>query len=240
VWKRTGLERDRIAYRRMCRTSNRLINKSRHDYYAAQIESANYCKDRWRTVNSLLHSGKKRTVHSPADNSKLCVSFSNFFADKIDKLKRVVASKVLALVTSRPAEPHFTGSALNNLSSVTLDEVSMILMSISAKSSPLDFIPTSLLKQCNVLFAEIIARLDNLSFTHGVFPTKYKFSVVTPSLKNLTSTLMIRPISDLSQISIIFLKSLNDYFSHAFSHMTVLLVISVLHSQHTDGRLPFN
>ena len=84
-------------------------SKSRHDYYAAQIESANCCKDRWRTVNSLLHS------------SKLCVSFSNFFADKIDKLKRVVASEVLALGTSRPAEPHFTGSALNNFSSLKSD-----------------------------------------------------------------------------------------------------------------------
>jgi len=66
---------------------------------------------------------------------------------KIDKLKRVVASEVIAPGTSRPAEPHFTGLALNNLSCVTLDEVSKILTSIPAKSSPLDFIPTSLRKQ---------------------------------------------------------------------------------------------
>ena len=81
---------------------------------------------------------------------------------KIDKLKRVVASEVIAPGTSRPAEPHFTGLALNNLSCVTLDEVSKILTSIPAKSSPLDFIPTSLRKQCNMLFAEIIARLANM------------------------------------------------------------------------------
>ena len=205
MWKRTGLEHDRIAYRQMCRTSNRLINKSRHDHYAAQIESANCCKDRWRTVNSLLHSGKKRTVHSSADNSKLCVSFSNYFADKIDKLKRVVASEVIALGTPRPAELHFTGLALNNLSCVTLVEVSKILTSIPAKSSPLDFIPTSLLKQCNMLFAEIIARLGNMSFSQGIFPTKYKFSVVTPLLKkpNLNSDVPanFRPISNLNNIS---------------------------------------
>jgi len=147
----------------------------------------------------------------------------------------MVASEVIALGTPHPTELHFAGLALNNLSCVTPDEVSRILTSIPAKSSLLDFIATLLLKQCNMLFAEIIARLANMSFSQGVFPTKYKFSVVTPLLKNLTSTLMIRPTSDLSQISTIFLKSLNDYFSHAF--VSVLLVISVLHSQHTNGTI---
>ena len=47
-------------------------------------------------------------------------------------------------------------------------------MSISAKSSPLDFILTSLMKDLHLTFSDIIARLANLSFTEGVFPDSYK------------------------------------------------------------------
>ena len=42
------------------------------------------------------------------------------------------------------------------------------------KSSSVDFIPTSLIKLCPLVFSEIIATLANLSFSQGIFPTKFK------------------------------------------------------------------
>jgi len=56
-------------------------------------------------------------------------------------------------------------------------------LSIPAKSSHLDFIPTSLVKDLHFTFSEIIARLANLSSTEGVFSDSYKSAIVTPILK---------------------------------------------------------
>ena len=52
-----------------------------------------------------------------------------------------------------------------------------------AKSSPLDAMPASLLKQCADVFSPVIARLANLSFTQGIFPQRYKLAQVLPLLK---------------------------------------------------------
>jgi len=75
-------------------------------------------------------------------------------------------------------------------------------VSIPAKSSPLHFIPTSLIKDLHFTFSEIIARLANLSFTEGVFPDSYKLVIVTPILKkpNLDRD-DPAPISNLNSIS---------------------------------------
>jgi len=77
--------------------------------------------------------------------------------------------------------------------------------SISAKSSHLDFIPTSLIKDLHFAFSDIIARLANLSFTGGVFPDSYKSAVVTPIFKkpNLDrdDPANYLPISNLNNIS---------------------------------------
>ena len=125
--------------------------------------------------------------------------------DKIDALKRAVAKETISLATSPPSERTHIGQSLKMLSPVTPDEVNKIVMSIPANSSPLDFIPTSLIKDLHSTFSDIIARLANLSFTEGVFPDCYKSAVVTPILKkpNLDrdDPANYRPISNLNNIS---------------------------------------
>jgi hypothetical protein len=73
-----------------------------------------------------------------------------------------------------------------------------------SKSSPLDLIPTSLLKSCSVVFAPILANLANLSFSQGSFPSSFKLAQVTPLLKKPQLDPLIpanyRPISNLSTI----------------------------------------
>ena len=120
-------------------------------------------------------------MHRTADeNSKLCSMFSKFFTDKICALKRTVTREAAALATPPPSEIKFTGDQWGVIQPVTVDEVRKLLACIPAKSSPLDFMPTSLLKSCCGVFSEVITRLANLSFAQGVFPSKYKFADVTP------------------------------------------------------------
>ena len=75
------------------------------------------------------------------------------------------------------------GPQLSAFPSVTEDEVAKLIGLIPPKSSPLDFVPTSLLKACRYTFTHVITRLANLSFEHATFPAKFKTASVTPLLK---------------------------------------------------------
>jgi len=205
MWKHSGSDSDRLTYRHSCRRANKLINISRQQYFSNKLASATDCVGRWRVVKTLLHSDRSPSCRSDDDNSSLCHTFSNFFTDKITSLKRAVATETVALGTPCPPDNHHKGTSFHDLAPVTSDEVRRVLSSIPAKSSPLDFVPTSLIKQCDSVFAEIIARLANLSFACGIFPSKYRFSAVSPLLKkpnlNPDDPANFRPISNLNNIS---------------------------------------
>jgi len=102
-------------------------------------------------------------------------------------LNRAIAAEVATLSTPFPTNAHFVGGPFGAIPTVTVIEVTKIITSISAKSSPLDFVATSVIKSCVTVFADLIARLANLSFSQGVFPSKYKFAIVTPLFKKTYS-----------------------------------------------------
>ena len=58
-----------------------------------------------------------------------------------------------------------------------------IVLPLPNKSSPLDLIPTSTLKRFSHLFAPIISKLTNLSFSQAIFPASFKTPQVLPLLK---------------------------------------------------------
>ena len=83
-----------------------------------------------------------------------------------------------------------------------------LLSSLSSKTSPLDIIPTSILKLCPDIFSEIITELANKSFSQGRFPSSFKLAQIRPLLKkpglDEDEVGNYRPISNLSTISKIF------------------------------------
>ena len=89
----------------------------------------------------------------------------------------------------------------------TVDEIHKLIRSMPAKSSPLDKIPTSVVKSCVDSFAPLIARLVALSFKEGKFPGKYRQALVAslPLLKKAGMDPDVfgnyRPISNLHTIS---------------------------------------
>ena len=64
------------------------------------------------------------------------------------------------------------------------------------KSSPVDSIPTSVIKSCSDVFAPLIAHLAKLSFSEGKFPSRYKTASVTPLLKKKELDQMLPVITD--------------------------------------------
>jgi hypothetical protein len=162
---------------------------------------------------------------------------SAYFYDKIKLLKDSIAQKLssvlpIPLKYDRP----FNGTPLSDLKLVAPSEVSKLLSSMQSKSSPCDFIPTRLLKECITVFSHIIARLANLSFSEGYFPSQFKSAQITPTLKKQgldpNDPKNLRPISNLSTIS----KVLERLFlARLASHTTPLLnpLQSAYRSQHS-------
>ena len=87
---------------------------------------------------------------------------------------------------------------------MTIDEVRKLLASIPRKTSPLDVLPVSLLKDCVEVFAPAITTLANLSLQTGKFSARFKSAQVLPLLQKagLDRSLSVnyRPISNLSTV----------------------------------------
>ena len=96
-------------------------------------------------------------------------------------------------------------ASLSSLLPVSPDEVSKLLSPTLPKSSSMDFISTSQLKTCSGVFSEIIANLENLSFTESCFPSYFKIAQISPLLKKLGLDTYqpsnYHPISNLNYIS---------------------------------------
>jgi hypothetical protein len=142
-------------------------------------------KKLWSTARRLLHI-ESPTVIQDEDCKKMVSAFSNFFTDKIagildsiQKSLQLSVDAVSAVVNQRM----FTGSALSAFNAVTTNDVIKLINHMPNKSSPLDILPTSLLKSCCDIFAPAITHLVNQSFASGKFPAAFKVAQVTPLLK---------------------------------------------------------
>ena len=183
-WKTSNAEPDRLACRAACRTANELIMKSRA---ASNLERINSCsknpKSLWTTIKSILHSSTPAEQLPPAVSKPLADSLASFFREKIVALKLAISSKLGGPPSPFAFDKSHTGQKLNDFTPVTPAEVTKLLNSMSSKSSPLDYVSTSLLKSCASTFSILISHLANLSFDQAAFPSKFKHALITPFLK---------------------------------------------------------
>ena len=155
------------------------------------------------------------------------------------------------------SDKNHLGDTLSKLRPVTTEEVLILLKSMPGKHSPLDTIPTVLLKKCADIFAPVIFHLANLSFREGVFPGRFKKAQVTPLIKKAGLDPEIpanyRPISNLVTISKVlerlFLSRLKDHISQCSNftqfqsayrqyHSTETAMLKILNDVYTtaDGQ----
>ena len=201
-WKSTGVEAIRVAYRAACRVANKLITESRHVFYSWRVtESARDPRALWRCVKGLLHTNNQSISHEPGMSDR----FSSFFNEKIVKAKAKIAALKATLTSNPPrAQTAQVHSSLDSLTETSVTEVAKLISWLPNKSSPLDYIHTSILKSCSDVFSPLIARLANLSFSEGRFPDRFKVAQVTPLIKkeglDVNDPANYRPISNLNTI----------------------------------------
>src|SRR5208282_3988382 len=137
----------------------------------------------WRTTKQLLHSNPPNTLND-VECKNMSSAFCQFFVGKIEHIRQDIrsASRLIHNVDSLVGR-QYTGQLLSSFSDVTPVEVLKLINNMPNKSSPRDAMPTSLLKSCADVFSPVIARLANMSFTSGEFPSIYKTAQVLPLLK---------------------------------------------------------
>jgi len=139
-------------------------------------------------VRDVLHVTETKTHRSADESQKLCNTFVVFFYDNIQKAKEAI--KRLSSHGTQPLQfdMAFTGSPLDDLRPPTEDDVRRLISTVPNKSSPVDCIPTSVIKSCPDVFAPVIAHLAK--------PPLLKKKELNPDVAS-----NYRPISNLHTIS---------------------------------------
>ena len=105
---------------------------------------------------------------------------ADFFHEKDANIQSAISRRLGGSVPdSMKADTAYHGISLDNLMTVTEAEVQKILSSMNGKTSPRDSIPMTLMKECSSTFSPVIARLANLSFSEGVFPSAFRCAQIT-------------------------------------------------------------
>ena len=156
---------------------------------------------RMKAFNKFLHRCPK--IHLPDHSSiaTLANTVGSFFINRISVIRSALPSDS----HSRVLNPPDTRKVLQDLSCVSADEVRHFVLQDPCKSSDLDPIPTSLVKDCIDILITTITSIINLSLTEGSFPSHLKSAHVSPLLKkpslNKDRMKNYRPMSNLIFLS---------------------------------------
>lgn len=201
-WKLTNLTIDKQIMHGELRNLHEMINLAKRSFLESQILEAGGKKTSlFKLVDSLLlvKPGLRLPTHDSL--TELVEQFSHFFVSKINTIRE----NLDAAAGNWEPETRQPVVAFSSFSPVTVCEISSLILSCASKSSPLDPLPTFVLKKCLPSLAPSIANIINLSLSSGVFPQDMKLALITPLLKKhgLDSDVLsnYRPVSLLSFLS---------------------------------------
>jgi hypothetical protein len=118
----------------------------------------------------MLHLTKTREILSDTECQRRSNGLPEFFIDEIRQIKAVIRKR-LGHTYEDPLQFHSKNveAMLGNLKPLTAEEIPKMIRSMTGKSSPVDFIPTTVIKNCAEMFSELIARLVHLLFKEVKF-----------------------------------------------------------------------
>ena len=134
----------------------------------------------WRSLHRILHS-RPQQHYSDAECQSLVTSFNTFFISKIANIHQSIANTLASSSTSSFPPRQFSGASLSTLPPVSPIEVLKAISALSNKASPLDPLPTSILKKYSPILSPILSKLANLQERPSPPPIKKKNQASTPA-----------------------------------------------------------
>ena len=201
IWRRTGLESDRVNFIKARNHTNHIIEQARRDYYFNLINE-NDCDQRklFKTASALLGGSSQEKYPKHSDPTLLVNDFGRFFIQKIDvicsKLDRIDSSlnHPHHSIGSSIQESSFAGTPFNNFQPISSEGIKKLVLNA----------PNKIVKDCINELLPTISNMANLSLSSGHFPDIWKEGLVRPKLKNANMDLIkknYRPVSNLAFLS---------------------------------------
>ena len=204
LYRSKGTGAAKQAYKSAKEAAKLAILNSKASSIKEELNSNANPRSMWRSLNRILHS-RPQQHYSDAECQSLVTSFNTFFISKIANIHQSIANTLASSSTSSFPPRQFSGATLSTLPPVLPTEVLKAISALPNKTSPLDPLPTSILKKYSPILSPILSKLANLSFSTGVFPSTFKSAQVLPLLKkpslDPSSLANYRPISNLSTMS---------------------------------------
>ena len=170
VWRRypTALNRSRCSEQiHLCK---RQMSKAKSAHYSKIIaEHSGDHRSLWQAFNKILHCCPKMYLPNHSSIAALAINFGSFFINNISIIRPSFPSGPYSnvLTTSNTRE------GLHNPTHVTDDEVRRLVLSPPCKSSDLDPIPTSSMKD-NQYISYANSGYSQLITLRGMFPVPFQ------------------------------------------------------------------
>ena len=206
-WRKSKNPTDLSDFKMKRNSLNTLLAKLKTDHLSKQInDNKGNSKALFKIVNSELNRRPATPFPPNKSNETLVSDFSNFFEDKIDKIRKNLDRHAnTRRRNSRAANSQtFSGTPLCSFARMNMNEVRQIINKMAAKHSKLDPLPTWLVKNCLNELLPTITEIINTSLELGTVPTSYKHAIITPLLKKANMDLEMknyRPVSNLKFLS---------------------------------------
>ncbi len=213
------IERFRRMYVRHRFNYTRAINDARIRSVRDQVSECNGDKRAlFRLVGDLTGSTTPQSLPVRPCLQDTVDDLSEFFASKISTIRANLdrAAESDSPLGALPPEQSFLRqhkeTDLLRLRTVSVEEVTKLVGTLPTKSSPLDPLPTHLLKKCLSVLIGPITEIVNLSLSTSIFPSQSKHAIIRPLLKkpgldqNVLSN--YRPVSNLTFLSKLIEKAM--------------------------------
>ena len=209
--RKSKLPAHKCEYQRKKNIVNSSVKKTKQNYFKNLLEnSANDPDSFWRNLKKIFPSKQKSSTSrftinsvSTSDPKTIANAFCSYFSNIVNKLKTKTFVLKNCIWRQQTLDPLRTCKKFK-FTRVTEQSVHMELRNLKRKKSAgLDDIPPSALKDAAGVLSSPLARIINLSFETGVFPTDWKSSRLTPVHKSgaRDSINNYRPISVIPAIS---------------------------------------
>ena len=191
------------VYKRCKNKLNKLIKKTKEEYFKTKLSNASHSKESWQAINELLNK-KPINVDDQVitGDTNIADCFNQYFSSIGCKLSNNVQNidvNPMTFVTPTESSFHF--------SCISVQETFDALNQLNLRKSPgLDGISVKLLKDTSDVIAQPLANIFNLSLQTAFFPEEWKIAKVSPVFKegNKTDCGNYRPISVISVVAKLF------------------------------------
>ncbi len=203
--KKTQLEIDKQAYKDQKNKTNELLNENKGKFFKKLIdENKDNPRNLFKVMNSALN--RKRDTPFPPHTSEtdLANDFSDFFTDKISKIRDKLDNEPHAINISDIQEIGKFTTTFKEFQLLSEDEVRILVQKSPTKHCELDPMPTWLVKDCLEEILPTLTRIINLSLQLGDMPLSLKHAIIKPLLKKMGLELIdknYRPVSNLTYLS---------------------------------------